>query len=84
MRRRRLVRGSHRVVFGTWEAINQVLAKRGWQRHTAVVERITLDIRQHVAAVGRRVHTWCTQEAGVRQPLVLSQVYHHFVWPHAS
>jgi IS1 family transposase len=84
VRRRRLVRVSHRVVFGTLEAINQVLAKRGWQMNTAFVERINLDIRQHVAAVGRRVNTLCKQEAGVRQQLVLYQVYHNFVLPHAS
>jgi hypothetical protein len=29
-RRRRLVRVSHRVVFGTLEAVNQVLAPLGW------------------------------------------------------
>jgi hypothetical protein len=30
-RRRRIVRVNHRVVFGTLEAVNQVLATRGWQ-----------------------------------------------------
>ena len=37
-RRRRLVQGSHRVVFGTLEAVNQVLAACGWQINTAFVE----------------------------------------------
>src|SRR5215470_4758109 len=48
-RRRRLVRISHRVVFGTFEAVQQVLAACGWQINTAFVERLNLTIRQHVA-----------------------------------
>src|SRR5262252_3696214 len=55
VRRRRLVRLSHRVVFGTLAAVHDVLAPCGWQINTAFVERINLTIRQHVAAVGRRV-----------------------------
>src|SRR5215468_5036248 len=54
VRRRRLMRVSHRVVFGTMEAVNAVLAPHGWHINTAFVERINLTIRQHVAAVGRR------------------------------
>jgi hypothetical protein len=38
VRRRRLVRVSHRVVFGTFMAIAHVLAPRGWQINTAFVE----------------------------------------------
>jgi IS1 family transposase len=52
VRRRRLVDVKHRVVFGTLEAVNHVLAPRGWHINTAFVERINLTIRQHVAAVG--------------------------------
>ena len=52
VRRRRLVRVRHRVVFGTLEAVQEVLAACGWQIQTAFVERINLSIRQHVAAVG--------------------------------
>jgi hypothetical protein len=55
VRRRRLVRVSHRVVFGTLEAVEPVLAACGWQIQTAFVERLNLDIRQRVAAGGRRV-----------------------------
>src|SRR5215470_8861928 len=61
-RRRRLVRVSHRVVFGTFEAVQQVLAACGWQINTAFVERLNLTLRQHVAAVGRRVSTLCKGE----------------------
>jgi hypothetical protein len=43
-----------------------------------------LDLRQRVAAIGRRVNTLCQGEAGLQQLLVLFQVYHNFVLPHAS
>ncbi len=74
VRRRRLVRVRHRVVFGTLEAVQQVLAACGWQINTAFVERINLSIRQPVAAVGRRVTTLCKGEAGVQQQMVMYQV----------
>jgi hypothetical protein len=38
IRRRRLVRVRHRVVFGTLEAINAALAPHGWHINTAFVE----------------------------------------------
>jgi hypothetical protein len=38
VRRRRLVRVSHRVIFGTLVAIEQVLAAHGWHINTAFVE----------------------------------------------
>ena len=84
MRRRRLVRVTHRVVFGTLEAVEQVLAVCGWQINTAFVERLNLTIRQHVAAVGRRVSTLCKGEEGLRQQLALYHVYDNFCLPHAS
>jgi hypothetical protein len=83
-RRRRLVGVQHRVVFGTQRAIAQVLATCGWTINTAFVERLNLDIRQRVAAIGRRVNTLCQGEAGLRDQLALFQVYHNFVLPHAS
>src|SRR5215510_13220234 len=48
-RRRRIVAVKHRVVFGTLEAVEQVLAACGWKINTAFVERLNLDIRQCVA-----------------------------------
>ena len=83
-RRRRIVGVQHRVVFGTRLAIEQLLAQCGWTINTAFVERLNLDIRQRVAAIGRRVNTLCQGEAGLRDQLVLFQVYHNFVLPHAS
>jgi len=84
VRRRRLVRVRHRVVFGTLEAVQQVLAACGWQINTAFIERVNLSIRQHVAAVGRRVSTLCKGEDGVRQQLALYQTYYNFCLPHTS
>jgi len=84
VRRRRLVRVTHRVVFGTLEAIQQVLAACGWQINTAFVERLNLTIRQHVAAVGRRVSTLCKGEDGVRQQLALYHMSSNFCLPHTS
>jgi len=83
-RRRRIVAVKHRVVFGTLEAVQQVLAACGWQINTAFIERLNLSMRQHVAAVGRRVTTLCTGEDGLQQQLALYHVYDNFVLPHAS
>src|SRR5262249_45683176 len=41
--RRHLVNVTHRVVFGTQLAIEQVLAPYGWTINTAFVERLNLD-----------------------------------------
>ncbi len=84
VRRRRLVRVRHRVVFGTLEAVQQVLAACGWQINTAFIERVNLSMRQHVAAVGRRVSTLCKGEEGLRQQLALYHTYYNFCLPHVS
>jgi len=80
-RRWRLGGVTHRVVFGTRLAIEQILAPCGWTINTAFVERLNLDLRQRVAAIGRRVNTLCQGEAGLRDQLALFQVYHNFVLP---
>jgi len=84
VRRRRLVDVKHRVVFGSLEAVNHILAPLGWHINTAFVERINLTIRQHVAAVGRRVSTLCKGEDGLRQQLAVFHCYYNFCLPHAS
>ncbi len=84
VRRRRLVRVSHRVVLGSFEAVQQVLAACGWQINTAFVERLNLDLRQHVAAIGRRVATLGKGADGLRHQLALCPTYHNFCLPHAS
>jgi hypothetical protein len=84
MRRRRLVRGSSRVVCGTLKAVQQVLSACDWQSNTAFVARLKLSLRQRVAAMGRRSATPCKSEDGLGQQLALFQVYHNFVLPHTS
>jgi hypothetical protein len=82
--RKRVVGVKHRVVFGTREAVKQVLAACGWQINTAFVERLNLTIRQPVAAIGRRVSTLCKGEEGLDQQLALYHGYDNFCLPHGS
>jgi transposase-like protein/IS1 family transposase len=83
-RRRRLGSVRHRVVFGTLAGIKHVLATHGWHINTAFIERANGAMRQHVAAIGRRVITLCKGEAGLRQQLALYHVYYNFCLPHAG
>jgi hypothetical protein len=83
-RRKRMIGMKHRVVFGTMERVQQVLAACGRQINTAFVERLNLDIRQRVAAVGRRVNTLCQGEDGLQQQLAVFQTHHNFCLAHAS
>ena len=83
-RRRHIVAVTHRVVFGTLDAVEQVLGACGWKINTAFIERLNLDIRQRIAAVGRRVNTLCQGTESLPHQLVLFQSYHNFVLPHAS
>jgi IS1 family transposase len=77
-RRRRIVGVTYRVVFGTLERVQQVLSACGRKINTAFVERLNLDIRQRVAAVGRRVNTLCQGEDGIQHQLVVFHAYHNF------
>ena len=52
-RRRRRIDVKHRVVFGTREAVAQVLTACGWMINTAFVERLNLDIRQRVSTYAK-------------------------------
>src|SRR5262249_38336739 len=83
-RRRRITGVKHRGIFGAAETIESILARRGWTINTSFVERLNLDFRQHVAAIGRRVNTLCKHEAGLHHQLALFQAYHNFCLPHAS
>jgi hypothetical protein len=83
-RRRRIVGVKYRVVFGAMERVQQVLSACGRKINTAFVERLNLDIRQRVAAVGRRVNTLCQGADGLRQQLGVYHVYYNFCLPHSS
>jgi hypothetical protein len=52
--------------------------------NTSFVERLHLSLRQRVSAIRRRSATSCKGEDGLGHQLALFQVYHNFVWPHAS
>ena len=83
-RRRRIVGVKYRVVFGTMERVQQVLSACGRKINTAFVERLNLDIRQRVAAVGRRVNTLCQGTAGLGHQLTVYHSYYNFCLPHSS
>jgi hypothetical protein len=83
-RRRHLVRMQQRVVFGTLAQVAHRLALQGWHINTAFIERVNLTLRQHVAALGRRVTTLCKREAGLQAQLHLYHAYYNFCLPHGS
>ena len=64
-------------------AIEQILAVCGWQLNTSFVERLNLDLRQRVAARGRRVTTLGQSEDGRQPQPALFHVSHTVVLPHA-
>ena len=84
MRRRCMVEVIHRVVVGTQAKVDAVLAPCGWQISTAFIERLNLSLRQRVVAIRRRSASPCKSGDGLSHQLVLFQVYHNFVLPHAS
>ena len=84
MRRRRMVEVKRHVVIGTQAAVDEVLRAWGWVINTSFVERLNLSLRQRVAPIRRRSASPCKGAEGLRHPLVLFQVYHNFVLPHAS
>jgi IS1 family transposase len=83
-RRRRIMGVKYRVVFGTMERVQQVLSACGHKINTVFVERLNLDIRQRVAAVGRRVNTLCQGKDGLQHQLAVYHMYYNFVLPHSS
>jgi len=83
-RRRRVGRVRHCVVFGTLARVNRVLATTSWPINTAFIERVNLTIRQHGAAVGRRVITLCKSAEGVHHQRALYHTYSNFCGPYAS
>jgi hypothetical protein len=46
--------------------------------------RLNLEIRQRVAAIGRQVNTLCQDEDGVQQQLRVFHAYYNFVLSHTS
>ena len=84
IRRRRIVEVKRHVVMGTQAAVDQVLAAYGWLINPSFVERLNLSLRQRVVGIRRRSASPCKSGDGLSHQLVLFQVYHNFVLPHAS
>jgi IS1 family transposase/transposase-like protein len=85
-RRRKLVRVTHVMRFGTEPALKAALQGLGLsgRLNTAFIERVNLTVRHGVAALARR--TWATAQ---QSPHLLAHLewwrgYYHFVRPHAS
>jgi IS1 family transposase/transposase-like protein len=82
----RVVSVSKRIIFGFPEVIEKVLRVSGISQviNTAFVERLNLTIREHVAALGRKVQDIAKSISGLRNQLSLAQAYHNFCLPHSS
>jgi IS1 family transposase len=82
----RVVSVTKRAIFGSLEAIEKALQASGTSQviNTAFIERLNLTIREHVAALGRKVQDLAKTMSGLRNQLSLAQAYHNFCLPHAS
>jgi IS1 family transposase len=86
VRRRRLVKVEHKMLWGELENLKAGLKKIGLSGriNTAFVERLNLTIRQGVSVLGRR--TWGRAKYSPEMNLHLQwwRAYYHFVRYHAS
>ena len=67
-----------------WSSGRLRRCSRCWQINPSFVERLNLTIRQHVAAIGRRVSTLCKGAEGLAQQLALYHGYDNFCLPQGS
>ena len=82
---RKMVSVSQRVIYGSKKAVEKVLITSvGNVINTAFIERFNLSIRQHVAALGRKVQSLAKSEKGLISELALFQMYYNFCLPHGS
>ena len=82
----RVVAVTHKIVYGSMVVIETVLQHSGVGKviNTAFIERLNLSIRQHVAALARKVLQLAKTETGLRQQLALGQSYYNFCLPHST
>ncbi len=79
----RVVSVSHRVIYGSLEAIMTALTNSvGQVINTAFIERFNLSLRQHVPALGRKVMSLAKGESGLGRQLTLAQAYYNFCLTH--
>lgn len=82
----RVISVSQRIIYGSLEFVETVLKDHGVGQviNTAFIERLNLTIRQHVAALARKVIQLAKTEVGLDNQLALSQGYYNFCLPHAT
>ncbi|MHA2313621.1 MAG: hypothetical protein ACXADF_19275 [Candidatus Thorarchaeota archaeon] len=80
----RVVGVSHKLVYGSMAMVEYILSQSGVGINTAFIERLNLFIRQHVAALGRKVICLAKTKLGLEAQLSLCQTYHNFCLPHSS
>ncbi len=64
--------------------VEHILSYTGVGINTAFIERLNLTIRQHVAALGRKVISLAKTVVGLEAQLNLYQTYHNFCLPNSS
>jgi IS1 family transposase/transposase-like protein len=82
----RVIGVSYRVVYGSLTTVTALLQRSGVGQviNTAFIERFNLTLRQHVAALGRKVTSLAQREAGLENQLALGGAYYNFCLPHRS
>ena len=82
----RVVGVSHKLIYGSMSRVEHLLSQTGVGKiiNTAFIERLNLAIRQHVAALGRKVICLAKTKLGLEAQLSLCQTYHNFCLPHSS
>jgi IS1 family transposase len=82
----RVVDVTYQAVYGSLDTIEAVIECSGVSQviNTAFIERLNLSIRQHVAALARKVLNLARTETGLRDLLSLCRAYYNFCLPHAS
>jgi len=82
----RVVGVSRKLVYGSMAMVEHILSQTGVGKiiNTAFIERLNLTIRQHVAALGRKVMSLAKTKLGLEAQLALCQTYHNFCLPHSS
>ena len=82
----RVVSVTSRIVFGSLEVVESIIQGGGFGTviNTAFIERLNLTIRQHVAALARKVIHLAKTETGLNNQLALSQSYYNFCLPHTA
>jgi IS1 family transposase len=82
--RKRIVSVGHRVVYGTKEAVKQVLARVGQKINTAFIERLNRTFRAHIPGLNRREEDLAKTELGAKRRALLFWGYYNFCLPHLS